>query len=107
MKQPAPLFNDTMFLTDGGLETTLIFHYGLELRSFAAFELLKTEEGRDSFKKYYTPYLEIAAEHHTGFVLETPTWRANKDWGNKLGYNDEELEAINRDAVQFVKDIAS
>ena len=34
-----------MFLTDGGLETTLIYHEGIELPCFAAFTLLKTEQG--------------------------------------------------------------
>ena len=35
------------FLTDGGLETTLIFHEGLELPEFASFDLLKNDDGRE------------------------------------------------------------
>jgi len=106
MEQQNNLFGDTMFLTDGGLETTLIFHYGLELRSFAAFELLNTPDGRAALQKYYKPYLDMATKYSAGFVLETPTWRSNTDWATKLGYTKDELQAINMDAVAFVKDIA-
>ena len=41
-----PQSRGTPLLTDGGIETTLIFHYGLELPSFAAFTLLDTSAGR-------------------------------------------------------------
>ena len=41
-----PQLADRLFLTDGGIETTLIFLDGLELPYFAAFDLLKTDEGR-------------------------------------------------------------
>jgi homocysteine S-methyltransferase len=40
------------FLTDGGLETTLIFHRGLDLPCFAAFDLLKDDGGRDELRAY-------------------------------------------------------
>ena len=49
-----------LFLTDGGLETTLIFHEGLELPDFAAFHLLKTPEGSAALSKYYRSYADIA-----------------------------------------------
>ena len=94
---------DGYYLTDGGLETTLIFHYGLELPHFAAFDLLKTTEGKEALSKYYTPYLDLARDHKLNFILETPTWRANSDWGAKLGYSESELAQINREAVAFIE----
>ena len=78
-------FNDRLYITDGGLETTLIFHQGVTLNLFAAFELLNSEVGEQALRNYYTPYLEIAAQYGTHFILETPTWRANPDWAAKLG----------------------
>ena len=78
---------DRPFLTDGGLETTLVFHQGLDLPDFAAFPLLDSEEGRAGLVAYYTPYLDLAERLGTGFVLDTPTWRANLDWGARLGYD--------------------
>jgi S-methylmethionine-dependent homocysteine/selenocysteine methylase len=93
------------FLTDGGLETTLIFHQGVDLPSFAAFDLLKEEEGRRQLRAYFEPYLALARERGTGFVLDTATWRANPDWGLELGYSDEELEDANRAAVAMAEEL--
>ncbi|HEV2563872.1 MAG TPA: homocysteine S-methyltransferase, partial [Microvirga sp.] len=41
-----PPTDDAIFLTDGGLETTLVFLDGVDLPCFAAFPLLRSEEGR-------------------------------------------------------------
>ena len=84
-----------IFLTDGGMETTLIFHEGVELPHFAAFVLLDSPEGRLKLKQYYEAYLAIARDHGVGFVLDSPTWRANPDWADKLGYDAAALKAIN------------
>ncbi|MGB8613081.1 MAG: homocysteine methyltransferase, partial [Pseudolabrys sp.] len=37
-----PQRSNRMFLTDGGMETTLIYQGGIDLPCFAAFTLLKT-----------------------------------------------------------------
>ena len=87
------------FLTDGGLETTLIFHDGIDLPEFAAFPLLQDARGRTKLRDYLRTYLDIASEFEMGFVLESPTWRANSDWGEKLGYDREGLRAANRLAI--------
>jgi len=100
------LFDDTVFLTDGGLETTLIFQQGIALRDFAAFELLKDETGRQALRNYYQPYLGLSSSYGTGFILETPTWRANFDWAAKLGYSRDELNALNREAIRLARSIA-
>ncbi len=95
--------SDGYYITDGGLETTLVFHEGIELPHFAAFELLRNAEGRNTLTNYFLPYLELARRHNLNFVLDTPTWRANTDWGYKMGYSDVELEKINREAVAFIR----
>jgi homocysteine S-methyltransferase len=38
--------------------------------------------------------------------LETPTWRANADWGARLGYDAAALDRVNRDAVAFLRGLA-
>ncbi len=98
---------DRPFLTDGGLETTLVFHQGLDLPDFAAFPLLDSDEGRAGLIAYYTPYLDLAERLGTGFVLDTPTWRANLDWGARLGYDAVGLAAVNHRAVEFVTSLAA
>jgi homocysteine S-methyltransferase len=75
---------DRPFLTDGGLETSLLFQDGIELPDFAAFPLLDSEDGRAALTRYFGPYLDLAEETGSGFVLDTPTWRANLDWGVRL-----------------------
>ncbi len=101
------LADDALLLTDGGLETSLIFHQGLDLPCFAAFTLLDDEAGRAALRAYYAPYLALAAEHGVGFVLDTPTWRANPDWATRLGYAPDALDAANRAAVAFVRALAA
>jgi homocysteine S-methyltransferase len=100
-----PQLGDDLFLTDGGLETTLVFHEGVSLPYFAAFDLLKTDEGRGVLRRYFEQYAEIARSQQAGLVLETPTWRANPDWGAKLGYDTPALEDANRRAVDLLREI--
>ncbi len=101
-----PQLDADLFLTDGGLETTLVFHHRLDLPDFAAFPLLETDEGRDVLAAYYRPYLDLAERLGRGIVLDTPTWRANPDWGARLGYDQPALADLNRDSVDFVRSIA-
>jgi len=92
-----------IFLTDGGLETTLIFHDKLELPHFAAFQLMKDGTGIEALHKYYCAYASIACGNGLGFVLESPTWRANPDWGEKLGYSNAALADANGSAVALMR----
>jgi len=97
------LTSERPFLTDGGLETSLIFHQGLELPCFAAFPLLDDDAGRAALRAYFEPFLEIARERGLGFILETATWRANRDWGEALGYSTQALVEVNGQAVAFAQ----
>jgi len=99
------LSGDRLFITDGGLETTLIYHLGLELPDFAAFDLLRDEAGSQALRRYYEPYLAIARERGLGIVLDTATWRASSDWGERLGYSTEELAEANRRAVALIEEL--
>jgi S-methylmethionine-dependent homocysteine/selenocysteine methylase len=94
-----------MFITDGGMETTLIFREGLELPDFASFVLLDDRDGVESLRAYYRSYISIAARHGVGIVLDTPTWRANPDWGARLGYSAEALEDVNRRSVALLDEV--
>jgi homocysteine S-methyltransferase len=108
MTTPAlPQLHGRPFVTDGGLETTLVFHDGIDLPDFAAFPLVDTPEGRAALTRYFGPYLDVARRLDTGIVVDTPTWRANSDWGTRLGYDAEALAANNRRAVAFVAGLAA
>ncbi len=104
-KTTLPNESADLFLTDGGLETTLVFLEGFEHPSFAAFDLLKDEKGYNAIKDYYSRYLKIAKDFNTGFILESPTWRANPDWITKIGYPKSAVCQINEKAVQLLVDL--
>lgn len=98
-----PQLDGGWFLTDGGIETVLIYQDGVDLPEFAAFVLLNTADGRDILRRYYRRYLDIAVEADgAGFVLETPTWRAGIDWGAKLGFDAAAMQRINAEAVALM-----
>jgi len=100
-----PQLDDATFLTDGGIETVLLFHEGIELREFAAFDLLASDEGTATLRRYYEPYVALARESGLGFVLESPTWRASPRWAAALGYGEQELDALNRKAIALMEEL--
>lgn len=105
MKLESFLNGKTPVLTDSGFETTLIYHHNIDLPHFAAFYLLDKPKYQDVIYNYYISHLEIAKKHGTGFILESGTWRANKDWAYKLGYDVEELIRVNILAINQLKAI--
>ena len=100
-----PQLDGTLMLTDGGLETTLIFHEGAELPAFAAFDLLKDDEGTAVLRRYFDRYAEIAERRGLGLVLESPTWRANPNWARAIGYELDELDELNRKAIGLMHEV--
>jgi homocysteine S-methyltransferase len=107
-KRRLPQIDGGWFLTDGGIETVLIYQDGVELPEFAAFVLLETSDGRETLRRYYRRYLDLAvAAPGAGFILETPTWRAGLDWGAKLGFDAEAMQRINVEAVALMNGLRS
>jgi len=100
-----PQLSDRLFLTDGGIETTLIFSDGVELPYFASFDLLKDEAGASVLRRYFTRYAKLAASHGIGAVLESPTWRANPDWAAKLGYDAAALAEANHKSIALLEEV--
>ena len=96
---------DEKFLTDAGLETVLIFHENVELPEFAAFYLLKDDEGTEVLRNYYRSFAELARENKIGLILESPTWRANSDWAKKIGFSTGQLADLNRKSIEFLTEI--
>jgi homocysteine S-methyltransferase len=101
-RERLPQLDGGLFLTDGGLETTLIFHEGWDLPQFEAFILLDSKRGQEALRDYFDRYVSMAIATGAGFILESPTWRANPDWGAKVGYGKEALARNNRAAIEFL-----
>jgi S-methylmethionine-dependent homocysteine/selenocysteine methylase len=104
-RQTLPQLEGRAFITDGGLETDLIFHHGIDLPCFASYPLAADAAGRDTLRRYYRSYLQLARDTGRGIVLEAPTWRANRDWGALLGHNAEALADANREALALMVEL--
>ena len=104
-RRSLPQLGGDFFLTDGGIETTLIFLEGLELPDFSAFDLLKSKEGETALRKYFRTYAGLAQRFGTGLILESATWRASADWGSKLGYGAKQMADANRRAISLLEGI--
>jgi len=100
-----PQLDGQIFLTDGGLETTLIFHEGWDLPVAEAFVLLDSARGVAALRAYFDRYVPMAVKQGTGFVLESPTWRANPDWAARIGYDRNKLDKLNRAAIDLMREI--
>lgn len=104
-RQSLPQLDGEIFLTDGGIETTLIFQDQLELPYFAAFALLDDEAGRDVLWRYFSRHASIARNRGVGFILESATWRASPEWARKLGYGPAQLADANRSAIRLLREL--
>ncbi|MAZ16688.1 homocysteine S-methyltransferase family protein [Oricola sp.] len=101
-----PQMNGRTLLTDGGIETTLIFHEGFDLPLFASYVLLDDDtRGRKALRDYYARYIDIARDTRSGFVLESPTWRCSRDWGAKLGHDADAIASFNRKAIVLMEEL--
>jgi S-methylmethionine-dependent homocysteine/selenocysteine methylase len=102
-----PQLRGDLFLTDGGIETTLIFQEGLVLPDFAAFYLLDQPAGVAALRKYFQAYISVASRLDLGLILESATWRASTDWAVRLGYAPQKLALANRQSICLLEEIRS
>jgi len=100
-----PQLNGKIVLTDGGLETVMVFQEGIDLPLFAAFHLLESDDGRRRLRDYFDRYIPLAKRAGMGLLLDSATWRASSDWTEQLGYSAERMEKINRDSIAFLEDV--
>jgi len=100
-----PQLSDEVFLTDSGLETDLIFNGGFDLPEFAAFVLVDDARGTAALDAYFRRHADIAVQHGCGVIVETPTWRASRDWGSLIGYPPAELRRVNQSAVSLLSQV--
>ena len=101
---PSP---DTVVITDGGLETWLVFDREVDLPAFAAYPLAVDAAGRALLVEYYEYYAAIARSIESAVVLEAPTWRANPDWAATLGHDKAALAEFISASVGVVDEVRS
>jgi S-methylmethionine-dependent homocysteine/selenocysteine methylase len=99
-----PQLGGELFLTDGGIETSMIALEGLELQEFAVFPLLAEPDGERALRRYFSSYVDIARRHRVGLILEAATWRASADWGARLGLTRAAVAEANRKAIRLLEE---
>jgi homocysteine S-methyltransferase len=93
------------FVTDAGLETELVFHDGIELPEFCSAVLLDEAAGRGRLRRYFTDFVDLARRFSCGVILESSTWRLNRDWAERLGFGSADRRRLNFAAIQLLQDI--
>jgi len=95
-----------VLLTDGGIETRLIYEFHCPLPDFASFLPLFDEKGRGDLTALYGSYLAIAAEFRLPMQIGTPTWRAHPEGLARQGFRaPDDLRRVNETAVRFLRDL--
>lgn len=100
------LLSGDMRITDGGVETTLVFKDGLDLPHFAACDLLfQGPEETDKLYDAYAAYAQLSKQYKVNLLLESATWRASPGWAEKLNYSDDQLKEANMKSIQLLERI--
>jgi S-methylmethionine-dependent homocysteine/selenocysteine methylase len=95
MSEAAQLLGgDALVLTDGGIETRLIFEAGLELPAQVEAAGLV---GHPALRELYVGYVEAARAHGLPVIIGTPTFRAGARYAHSAGLD---VVALNAAAVE-------
>jgi homocysteine S-methyltransferase len=101
-----PACRPPQFITDGGIETHIIFNMGVELPHFSAFPLNDSTAGREVIRRYYRDYLPVARAAGRSFLFATDSWRASPDWADRLGYDRGLLKQNNVTSAALCAELA-
>lgn len=96
----------TVYLTEGGIETEIMYKWGFELPQFAMFPLLKNPVAVSAMQGMYRRFLDVAAKYKTSVLMGGLDYRASPDWGALLGYSPEELAEAEHQSIGFLRDLA-
>ena len=95
-----------VMLTDGGIETRLIYQDHLKLPDFASFLPLFDPAGRRAIEALYRSYFQIAADTGLPMQIGTPTWRAHPEGLARQGFTaPADLHRVNAAAVALLQDM--
>lgn len=106
-KPTLPHQADRIFLTDGGIETWLMYKRGFDLPEFSSFHLLHDTNATAAIREYYRAFADIALQLETSFIFDSLTYRASRDWGQLLGYSTAGLAEMNQKCLDLYREIAA
>jgi S-methylmethionine-dependent homocysteine/selenocysteine methylase len=96
-----------LYLTEGGMETEIMYKWGHELPHFAMFTLLDDPDAVEDMKGIWRRYLDVAAQHGMVPLTQGVDYRASPDWGALLGYSPEGLAEMQHRAMDFLKGVVA
>lgn len=97
---------DHLFLTEGGIETEIMYKWGFEIPHFAMFPLLENSAAVAAMRGMYHRYLDVAAKHGMSALMGGLDYRASPDWGELLGYSRKGLAEANLQSINFLRALA-
>lgn len=97
----------TLYLTEGGQETEIMYRHGHDLPEFAMYPLLDQPEALADLRAMYTCLLDVAAEAGWSVLMGGLDYRASPDWGTKLGYTAESLADAQLRCIGFLREVAA
>lgn len=102
-----PRRDGLMYLTEGGIETEVLYRWGFELPEFAMFPLLDDPEAVEAMEGMWRRYLRVAERHGMAALMSGLDYRASPDWGAKLGYSPGGLAEMQARSLDFLRDVAA
>ena len=107
MRRHFPLQTDgTVYLTEGGQETEIMYRFGHALPEFAMFPLLDQPQAVEDMTAMYQRYLDVAVAAGVPVMMGGLDYRASPDWGAKLGYSPEALASMQLRCIDFLRNVA-
>lgn len=92
------LFKESPFvLTDGAIETRVVYEFGRALGDAETFSLLDDADGRRILTEIYRSYAAVGVKHGIAMQLGTPTWHASRR------YTDD-VARVNHAALRLVRE---
>ncbi len=99
--------NGRFYLTEGGVETEIMYKYGFELPEFAMFTLLDNPKAVKVIRGMYRRYLDVVAKHNMCALMSGMDYRASPDWGNLVGYSGTSLHEVILANISFLRELAT
>jgi len=98
--------SETPVLTDGGIETRIMFETRIEMDpDIQVAALPGSPQGRAALREIHSGYIEAARSNSLPLILGTPTFRASPAFIERSGRPTEALGSLNRDATDLMKEI--
>lgn len=107
MQKPFPSqVEGRYYLSEGGMETEVMYKHGFDFPHFAVFELLKNPKAVSALQAMYRQYFDVVAKHQMVALVGGLDYRASPDWGALLGYSADGLSDMNHRCIDFLRDLA-